>query len=1062
MSLFENVQNLWPQNMREASPAAPDEVTSTTEVSTNFQFPVFSSRTRTLGLIEIYLLTSVGISYFITQTSQGIMRNADVFGFLAQNAVMALNVAAAFLLVMLAELTRSKLDAFLVGLSALVVFLVTFTLSSWHLHAFLGVFAAAFLLDRFVCHGVLIRSSVPCPSKEAQQIRRDVQDRFDWHPQSRFTFWSYLVPILIVVVPSTLFRARFERYPQEFIRDLPFIIVFMLLAYPFVANLLAPWYGGQRYSLLYLVDEPWKLFRSFLCYNARNARHPAVFKSPAGPTYCRLCACLGVLLLFAPLSLPNHYYQLDVDAQYQNWVQEQLDLEHGYDRTAPTPFPDLPRQPKSESLFEFLKSQLPDILSQSSTHTPHTLSIQPVKWTLPELQQPARTQPNATKQQPPQAEDLTFDQLLHRGMEKEKTLLKDEREQTATALQETRDNLTEQMKRRGVTENPAKIYASLKKGLFLAMAPLLPIITLIAFLFAGSSRTMARYATLGREIPDKVVFTTANWKPIVERLRDDNLTSGRPAEILIGCSAVNQSPVVIPQSVIREHVHFLGDTGSGKSTLGLSPLIAQLLASGDCSVIVLDLKGDDQSLFELVRLGAQEHQAPGEEHLDSARWRYPFRYFSTVMSQASHLFNPMMQKSFHLLNSTQKADLLSTALGLQYGTDYGRKYFGDANFNLLQAALEHNATAKSFAELLPTIAQANFTGIDRDTKQAASNLKTSVQRLASVPALNFMPGTSQLHIPPESCIDLIDLFETPQAIYFNLPAATGSVVNAELARLVLFSLISSAQAASKPRKQVFVIADEFQRVVSRNIEVLLQMARSHDVGVILANQSLGDLNQRDANILSTVTSNTRLRQIFGVNDPAEIRQIIDASGESVIFSRALSAFTEIVSGIISYPATMFRETPSTRLRVNDLIEASDHPFRSVLQLKRGAGLAQYGGYPFVLESVYHITEAEYQNRRNTPWPAPGDSAKIVPVPITVQAQQAKKRAKLKARLRPLTPDPLKAVPDDEQYSLFPETEPVDSETEEASAAAELEDQEPPTPPADPAQLNRLLDDLDNF
>ena len=1054
--------------MREASAAAPDEATSTPEDVTNFQFPVFSSRTRTLGFIELYLLAVIGISYFITQLSQGLMRKADVFGHLAQNSVMASNVAAAVVLMMLAELTRSKLDAFLVGLSALVVFLVTFTLSSWHLHAFIGVFAAAFLLDRMVCHGVLIRSTVPCPSQAAQQIRQDVQNRFDWHPQSRFSIWSYAIPILIVVVPSTLFRARFERYPQDFIRDLPFIITFMLLAYPFVANLLAPMYGSERYSFFYLVDEPWKLFRSFFCYNARNARHPAVFKSPAGPTYCRVCACLGVLLLFAPVSLPNHYYQLDVDAQYQNWVQEQIDLQRGYDRTDPTPFPDLPANPKAESLFEFLESQLPDIFRQSSNSTPNALSIRPVKWMLPEFQVPLPAPTGGTSQQPNQAEELTFDQLLSQGMEREKTLLQQEKEQTAQALEDANKNLIEQMKRRSVTENPALIYSSLKKGLFSVMAPVLPIITLIAFLFAGSSRTMARYETLGRQIPDRVVYTTANWKPIVDRLRDDNLASGRPAEILIGCSAVNQSPVVVPQSVLREHVHFLGDTGSGKTTLGLSPLIAQLLASGDCSVVVLDLKGDDQSLFELVRLGAQEHQASGEEKIDSALWRYPFRYFSTVLTQSSHLFNPMMQKSFQLLNSTQKADLLSTALGLQYGTDYGRKYFGDANFNLLQAALEHNANAKSFAQLLPTIAEANFTGVDREIKQAASNLKTSVQRLSSVPALNLVPGTSQPDIPPESCIDLIDLFATPQAIYFNLPAATGSVVNAELARLVLFSLISSAQAATKPRKQVFVIADEFQRVVSNSIEVLLQMARSHDLGIVLSNQSLGDLNQRDANILSTVTSNTRLRQFFGVNDPSEMNQIIAASGENLIFSRVFSLFSEIVSGIIAFPSTMFRETPSTRLRINDLIEASDHPFRSVLQLKRGAGLAQYGGYPFVVESVYHITEAEYQKRRNTPWPAPSDSAKIVPIPRIAQTHQARARAQLRARLKPLPTDltdpadPTEELSMDQQYSLFPQSEAVDPALGNMFSEEDLDPYIPATPPPDEEELKRLLDDLDNF
>jgi hypothetical protein len=38
-------------------------------------------------------------------------------------------------------------------------------------------------------------------------------------------------------------------------------------------------------------------------------------------------------------------------------------------------------------------------------------------------------------------------------------------------------------------------------------------------------------------------------------------------------------------------------------------------------------------------------------------------------------------------------------------------------------------------------------------------------------------------------------------------------------------------------------------------------------------------------------------------------------------------------------------------------------------LKRGEGLAQFQGYPFIMESCYHITPDEYERRRNLEWPA---------------------------------------------------------------------------------------------
>lgn len=131
MNLFERVQNFWPKNMREATPATPDSGTPAPDaVVTNFQFPLIGSRLRSLGFIEVYLIAVFIFSFFGTQFVQGKLRLAQTFGDVAQNSLMASNITFAFVLMMVAELIRSRLDAVLVGLSALVVFLVTFTLCS--------------------------------------------------------------------------------------------------------------------------------------------------------------------------------------------------------------------------------------------------------------------------------------------------------------------------------------------------------------------------------------------------------------------------------------------------------------------------------------------------------------------------------------------------------------------------------------------------------------------------------------------------------------------------------------------------------------------------------------------------------------------------------------------------------------------------------------------------------------------------------------------------------------------------------------------------------------------
>jgi hypothetical protein len=65
------------------------------------------------------------------------------------------------------------------------------------------------------------------------------------------------------------------------------------------------------------------------------------------------------------------------------------------------------------------------------------------------------------------------------------------------------------------------------------------------------------------------------------------------------------------------------------------------------------------------------------------------------------------------------------------------------------------------------------------------------------------------------------------------------------------------------------------------------------------------------------------------------------------------------------------ETLSPRLRVNDVLLATDHPQQSIVQIRRGQGYAQFGGFPFVMTSTFHISREEYERRKRAPWPDRG-------------------------------------------------------------------------------------------
>jgi hypothetical protein len=218
-----------------------------------------------------------------------------------------------------------------------------------------------------------------------------------------------------------------------------------------------------------------------------------------------------------------------------------------------------------------------------------------------------------------------------------------------------------------------------------------------------------------------------------------------------------------------------------------------------------------------------------------------------------------------------------------------------------------------------------------------------------------------------------DVFRTPQVVYFHLSSALGMASTAEMARLAVYSLLTAAKSvAQAERKQVFLFIDEFQRIVANNLELFLQQARSMNIGVILANQTLGDLKTAGVDLIPTVRANTRFRQIFSASDLVEQEEIIKTSGETTVWNRSFNRNLNLVLGPTG--SMSLGETLTPRLRVNDVLLASDHPQQSIVHIRRGKGYAQFGGMPFVMTSAYHITADEHERRKRAPWPdRPGET-----------------------------------------------------------------------------------------
>jgi len=480
--------------------------------------------------------------------------------------------------------------------------------------------------------------------------------------------------------------------------------------------------------------------------------------------------------------------------------------------------------------------------------------------------------------------------------------------------------------------------------------------------------------SLGNAPPERV-FKTENWENLVRRVRlsEDKFEK---ESVLMGVNARDDTPVLVPRNVFGEHAHVLGDSGSGKTSLGLVPLITQLIRFGDCSVVVIDLKADDQFFMETLK--RESALLDKKKREDKEPSTYPFRWFSTVLGRSSFGFNPLTQPVMAKLHPDQRTDFLTAAMGLQYGNDYGRKYYADANYAVLNFALRENPNVRSFAELEQILAGAERFPLPSELKKAATHIRSYVHRLARCEALNVCPEQRTPKCVLDNAIDLDQLFSHPQALYVALPPWAGISATAEVARIFLYALLASAQGHEGPRKPVVLVIDEFQRIVSKNVELFLQQARSMNIGCILSNQSLADLDSVDADLIPAVRTNTRFRQVFGAGSKADLDDLIDSSGESVYATRnwqfALGIFQPELRGV------SVNETRGTRLSINDILLATDAPGRNIACVRRGAGYAQFGGMPFLMDSAYHIDKDAYDKLSTEKWPAADERMIVAKLP----------------------------------------------------------------------------------
>jgi len=474
----------------------------------------------------------------------------------------------------------------------------------------------------------------------------------------------------------------------------------------------------------------------------------------------------------------------------------------------------------------------------------------------------------------------------------------------------------------------------------------------------------------------------------------------REAEhLFLGASPIQTLPVLLHEKLLSEHCYIMGDSGSGKTALGIIPLLTQLIRghalalherpspdriwSDPPPIIILDLKGDP-ALFNTVK---DEAALRGQK----------FLFFTPEKNRASHRFNPFKDFDSESRTPLQLCHLLLDSLSLNHGEGYGRSYFSRRSRTILFAALNHPSKPRTFTQLYTVLTE----------MAVQQEFKESFELISTIHALTQYPQlvtSEEDELDPNETIHMPTAIEQGQVIYFWLPAAVESISAKEIGKLAIYSLLTAAidrQRDGATKRQIYLVIDEFQRVAGENFKIILEQARSFGLSAILSNQTINDLKTHDTDLRPTVRANTRVKMFFSVTEPAEIKLLSGLSGEEVAQIRTES-FTNNIRTFYSSPASKtvaYSEVRKPRLTPSDIQSLSDQPTDFILHVSRGSGYTQFAGLPNPVRALWSMNYSTYKERSIRPWPTLQTFQPKAVVASAVTPQEIDKQEKADAARR---------------------------------------------------------------
>ena len=417
--------------------------------------------------------------------------------------------------------------------------------------------------------------------------------------------------------------------------------------------------------------------------------------------------------------------------------------------------------------------------------------------------------------------------------------------------------------------------------------------------------------------------------------------------IVLGRNELSK-PVVLPEQPRLEHMHVIGDTGSGKSNF-LKHCIRQDIQNGR-GVCVVDPHGNhSDGLYRSLLL-----------------WLFEKGYHET---RIVHLVDPNAVTHTVGFNPLERPDA-ETDLSVIANTtlDAFERVWGDEDTHAkptIRRVLK--GTFSALSELGLTISDAELLldphdkkgvrawalsklsdrysrGVLEDLHQMALDErnkrdfraevmgpKNRLAEFVSAPTIRTIIGQTA------HTLDIRAALDEGHIILVNLsPGTRVSDADAELlGRLLTRFIFFHAKRRQKPEVPFFFYLDECQRYLSGDVPELLGEARKYGLGCVLGHQWLAQLGQPDDPIREAVLNGPNLKAVFRLMNPKEA----EVMAETVIpfnLEQPVAALTKPT--VVGYERTTFKSWGTAEHRAKSTAEGtsysesdSDSEFRERVQ-----------------------------------------------------------------------------------------------------------------------------------